>query len=996
MDQHPAASAPYDLAPDTEERIIPLKRDIRALGDLLGQALRTMEGEAFFETEEKVRQLAKDARQTGDAAVVAQLRATLAGLDSEAAVAIARCFSVYLQLVNIAEQSHRIRRMRQYESRPDARPQRSSFAELADVVAAGGVSAEEVSRLLEGLNVSLVLTAHPTESLRKTILHKHRRISDLLAEGEERVLTPREKAALDDELLREVMLLWCTNDVRPEKPGVLDEVRRGLFYIETVLADAIPEVTARLEAELRRAYPDADLRVGPILRVGSWMGGDRDGHPLITTEVTERTAALHKDLALRLHREDAWRLYRRLSVSSVVAPMPDAAHALVADVLERAGPGAVAALRGRHAGETWRRAIWAMATRLDATVSAHRARFSFLRPAEPAGGGASVYDPEGAPARRMIEGVVPYADAAELLGDLDRLADALGAAPGGEILVAGNIDRFRRRVATFGFALASIDIRQDSSVHAAVVGELLGRAGLLPEGRRYEDLDDDERVALLTREIADPRRLTGVDLGRLSEPARELLELLRLVRRLQAEVDPRIITNYVISHTEGVSDILAVSLLMKEADLLELPAGGSAGTSALDVVPLFETIGDLRAGAEICDRLVTNPVYRRQLDARGRLQEVMLGYSDSNKDGGYLTSVWEVYKAQVRLAAMADRREVRLRLFHGRGGAIGRGGGPAYSSVIAQPRGSVGGQMRLTEQGEVIGWKYGVPGMARRNLETVVSATMEASLPPLRGELYPELDSAWGTLLDALSETSRTAFRALVYETPEFIDYFRDATPISEVDLLNIGSRPARRKGGPSIDKLRAIPWHMAWVQSRALLPGWYGLGAALGGFIDAGGGLDPAVVAELAGGVADPGADPRAARVAILREGYRLWPFFSSTLDNAQMSLAKADRTVALAYSELVEDTELARRMFDRVWNEHARATAAVVEIIGAESLLEHNPVLRHSIDRRNPYVDPLHHLEIRALREQRAASEEGGATLDPLLGVTVNGIAAGMRNTG
>lgn len=993
-----AAAVPYDLAPDTEERLTPLKSDIRLLGDTLGRALRQVEGAAFFALEEEVRTLAKEARARGGKALAERLRCLLEGLDSETAVRVARCFSVYLQLVNIAEQHHRVRRMRQYAVSAGARPQRGSLAELARALSAGDVSPTRLEELLAGLEVCITLTAHPTESLRTSLLHRHRQIGRLLDDRESRRLSSVERLDIEEQLLREVVLLWCTNDVRVEKPSVLDEVRRGLFYVETVLAEAIPDVEARLEAELRRVGPGLTLPPRALLRVGSWMGGDRDGHPLITNRITEVTALLHKDLALRLHIADAQGLFRSLSLSRSVAELPPEAQVLEQRLLDRAGEPAAKALEGKHLGETWRRVLWLMIARLQANLGEHRRRR--VR------GRGSAAERDAWPPRDGAGGppvpAAPYTSAAELASDLECLRRGLVAGPGGELLVSGGLDRFIRRVHCFGFALASIDLRQHAQVHADVVGEVLDLSTTQPAKTPWRQLPQGRQLARLRREITEPGRLTGDSSSGLSRRALQTLDLLRLAHRLKRDIDPHIMDAYVISGASSQVDALNVLLLMKEAGLTHLPGRGRkprrGDVSELDVVPLFETIEDLRASAGVCAGLFADPVYRRHLAARGLRQEVMLGYSDSNKDGGYLTSRWEIYKAQVRLAEVSREAGVSLRLFHGRGGTIGRGGGPANQSILAQPRGSVGGALRITEQGEVIGFKYGTRGMAVRNLETVLAATLEASLPPLRDELYPKLDAPWAKLLDALSERSRAAYRDLVHHAPDFAEFFADATPVGEVGLLNIGSRPARRSAGGSLDQLRAIPWQMAWVQSRMLVPGWYGLGTALGDFLDDAEGVDAELAAQLesegAGGRQPrTAAARRKARLAALRGVHARWPFFRSIIDNAQMTLAKADERTARSYASLGSADQQGDSLLERIWQEHRRTCQAIVEITDTTRLLDDNPVLRHSISRRNPYVDPLHVLSVRALRAQRSAPD---ATVSPLLGVTVNGIAAGMRNTG
>ncbi len=895
-----------------------LSQTIHLLGDLLGRTIREQEGDEVFALEEEIRALAK-AQRAGDPEAGAQLRAWVEQLarEPERAQAVLKAFSNYFQLVNLAEEQQRVRvlRARTHQAEREGRPLSQSTHEAVRRLADAGWGAQEVQALLDRLYIVPVFTAHPTEAKRRTVLVQLRRIAEALFELDLHALLPAEEARLKRDIRELVVALWQTDETHDRRPTVLDEVENGLYFFANTLFDLVPRLYEELESALRSHYPEHAFRVPPFLRFGSWIGGDRDGNPFVTPEVTEQTLHEHKRLILSLYRRQLAELHDLLSMS-------------------RSRVGFSRALLDELA---------AQASDLPPEVEERLERASL----EPYRQELALIDHKLACTERGAGG---YRGPDELAADLALVRDSLRAHRG-EALADGPLRRLARQVEVFGFHLAQLDLRQHAERHRAALTELF---------RRYLDIDyaalsERDKVDLLAQEIDNPRPLTSaLD---FSPETNETLRTFRLVAHAWARNGDEAIQSYVISMTTEASHALEALLLAKDA--------GAFGK--LHIVPLFETIDDLRRAADVMERLLGVPVYRRHLEARGGQQQIMIGYSDSNKDGGYLRSNWSLYRAQRALARVCESHGVQLTLFHGRGGSIGRGGGPANRAIRAQPAHSVRGRLRFTEQGEVISGQYANPAIAHRHLEQVANAVLRSGLR----EDAPQKHDRWTEVMDALSETAYRAYRELV-EHPRFLTYFHETTPIDQVDRLNIGSRPAKRKETEGVSDLRAIPWVFAWTQPRVALPGWYGLGAALDAWF----------------------ASEGEAGLDTLRAMYRDWPFFRTLIDNAQVSLRLADLAIAPLYAELT-DAETREAIYGRLRAEYARTEAGVLRVTGQEQLLDHEPWLQRSIRLRNPYVDPLNVIQVELLRRLRDREDPDGALQAALL-QAVNGIAAGLQNTG
>lgn len=916
---------------DLQSKERQLGEDVRLLGRLLGDTLREQEGEARYALIEQIRQTAVRFRRDRDPEARQALEATLLGIDHDTAISVVRAFSFFSQLANIAEDLHHVRRRRAHQL-AGSPPQEGSLALAFARIRKAGVAVPALVETLAGTLVSPVLTAHPTEVQRKSILDAQIEVARLLVERSAAALTPDELQTNDEALRRVVLTLWQTRILRTTRLTVNDEIENGLAYFRYTFLREVPRLHARLEDMTAELLGDAAFRLPAVLRVGSWIGGDRDGNPYVTHEVTRHALRRQSTLAFDFYLEEVHRLGAELSMALRIVPVSPALAALA-----EASPD-----RSEHrSDEPYRRALIgvygrlaATALRLDQHVAEHR----------PVGEAA------------------PYAGCAEFLRDLDVIADSLQR-NGGARIARGRLRQLRRAAAVFGFHLAPLDLRQVSDVHERVVAELLARAGT-HEG--YIGLGEDGRVSVLLEELATARPLRSPFLEYGAETSREL-DTCSAAADIHRLYGLQALPNYVISKTAGASDVLEVALLLKEAGLL---SSAPAPSLALNIVPLFETIADLRGCGAVMDALFAIPRYRALLASRGGVQEVMLGYSDSNKDGGFLTSNWELYKAELALVEVFARHGVRLRLFHGRGGTVGRGGGPSYEAILAQPAGSVNGQIRITEQGEVIASKYADAEIGHRNLETLLAATLEATLLPARD--LADGGAAYHAVMEELSGQAFRAYRGLVYDTPDFAGFFRAATPIAELAELQIGSRPVSRKQSFEINDLRAIPWVFSWSLARIMLPGWYGFGAA----------VDALVKRE--GSRALP----------LLQRMYRDWPFFRSLLSNMDMVLAKCDLGIASRYAELVDDPGLRAALFGRIEAEWHSTAGHLLAITGQRELLEGNPALARSLRNRSPYIDPLNHLQVALLRRFRGGEDD--PVVKRALLLTINGIAAGLRNSG
>ncbi len=900
-----------------------LSATINLLGETLGEVLREQESPALFETEEEVRALAK-LRRTGKTVAAGRLAEAVTSLPVEAARATASAFAVYFDLVNLAEEGYRIQALRARERALHPAPIGESIGEAVGLLRSRGFTSPQMAALLTRLRVELVLTAHPTEAKRRTVLSKLQRVSEVLRRLHDPDLLPRERAAEAAALKAEITALWLTDRARTRRPAVTDEVRTGLYFVDAVFWDTVPAVAADLERALHEHYPDLTAPSG-WLTLASWIGGDRDGNPAVITPVTAETLRLHRGLAVERHRRSLREAARRLSVSGERYPPPSS----LARWLEsrRPLPEHVAYLEQRYAGEPYRLALSVLAADLEAASQ------------------------EDMTSRLLDE--APHR--ARVTADETREVLALVAQAIPPVLADDALRALRVQLESFGLHAARLDIREDSGRIAAAMAEIL--AGLGIDGA-FAGRDEPARrrlvLGLLADEAPRPSDVAGAATG---EASRETWRLFRLLGRAQGIYGRESLGPFIVSMTRGPADLLSVLLL----------AWWAGCESGLQIVPLFETLEDLDAAPRILADLFALPVYRLHLNGCGGEQMVMIGYSDSNKDGGYLAANWALYRAQESIARAVEDHGIALTIFHGRGGTVARGGGPAGRAIRAQPPGTLRGRFRVTEQGETIASRYADPALAHRHLDQIVSAVLLASASPTA----TEAPGAWHTAMDTMAVAAREAYHELVERTPGFLDYWRAATPIDEISRLRLGSRPTARRGGPlTRSAVRAIPWVFSWMQSRFNLPGWYGLGAAL--------------------------ATVEAER---LREMYAGWSFFRAILDNAEMSLLKADMGIAALYSDLVPDRALAAAVFTRIEEEYARARAVILEATGHQELMEGDPVIQRSVHLRNPYVDPLNYLQVEMLRRLRALPDSEGPEAErhrEVIVVTINGIAAGLRNTG
>ncbi|MFM9434258.1 phosphoenolpyruvate carboxylase [Janthinobacterium sp. CG_23.3] len=909
-----------------------LSGDIRQLGRLLGDAIRSHLGEVAYERIENVRQLAIRFRRDNDEQARGQLADSLQALSQEESTQLIRAFSYFSLLANIAEDQHHIRRTRAHLI-AGSKPRQGSLANAVGKVYAAD-QGDALLGFFDDAYVGPVFTAHPTEVQRKSILNCQMSIARLLNERDRYQMTPEEAAHNEEALSRGIMTLWQTRLLRNTKLSVMDEVENGLSFFDHTILTELPQMYSSLETMLaQRDERWVDTELPTFMKVGSWIGGDRDGNPFVTAAVLRSTLQRQSDKALDFYLGELHKLASQLSLAEKL----NACTGALRQLAERSADQSPHRL-----DEPYRRAIYGIHARVEAT-----------RAGMAAGAGA----PRAAGANAAE---APYASAAELLAELDVVHQSL-VHNGLRTLARGRLRQIRRAVKVFGFSLAPLDLRQNSDVHERVIGELF--ASVRP-GLAYQGLPEDQRVDLLLSELGSPRLLVS-PYQTYSEETLSELDIFRAIKEAHRTYGPESVPNCIISKAASVSDLLEVALLLKEVGLLSQ----QDGTLDVNIIPLFETIDDLRAGPDIMARAFGLPLYRRLLESRGNQQEVMLGYSDSNKDGGFLTSGWELYKAEIDLVSVFKQHRIQLRLFHGRGGSVGRGGGPSYEAILAQPAGAVQGQIRLTEQGEVITAKYANPEVGRRNLEVLAAATIEASL------LHPQRPEPSGAYLGAMEELSGEAlrsYRSLVYETDGFEKYFWESTVIAEIAALNIGSRPASRKKSTSIEDLRAIPWVLSWAQCRLMLPGWYGFGSAVRHYL-----------------AAHPADGP-----ALLREMYRDWPFFTSLLSNMDMVLAKSDIAIAGKYAALVKDAALRVAIFERIRAEHTRTLDALKLITGQEELQQANPLMQRSIRHRFPYIDPLNHLQVELLQRFRDGRQDDKARTG--IHLSINGIAAGLRNSG
>ena len=910
-----------------------LSADIHLLGDLLGGTIRRLAGDEAYALVEEVRASAKELRSHPSVTEARRLRDRLGMLELPALRTLIRSFSLYFDLINLAEQRARLRSLRQRALAPGATVSEGAEAALRQL-RERGLDAGQVFTLLQNGLIAPVFTAHPSESRRRTIREKLDAICRQLDQMEYTQLVPQERTAALAEIAEEVETFWLSDLVRGERPSVLDEVAQGLGVVGDTLFEVVPRLYRKMEAALQRVYPEAATASVPsFLRFGGWIGGDRDGNPNVTHDVTAEAVRMQQEAVLRQYLVRVEELGRRMSHSAqFIAP--------AAAPLDP--PGLIPDAPASKKHEPFRDRCRAIAARLTRTLDSVQTL-------------CLQWTAEDCPPSPFI-----YSHRRELLADLTSLAADLRRA-GAEAAASGPLHDLIRLVEVFGLHMLTLDIRQHSARHGQALDEIFAWAGICP---RYLKWTANERFDALVKELGQTRPLIPSHLP-FTPATREVVQTFRTLAALLEQQCPEAVENYIISGATEPAHLLEVLLFAREARLFR-PA---EGVSRLNVVPLFEDRESLRGAQTIMQRLLSLPIYRKHLGLRGNVQEVMIGYSDSNKETGFLQSAWLLHQAQRSLGDTARRTGVRVQIFHGRGGAIGRGGGPANRAILAQPHDTVDGRLRFTEQGEMMADRYGSGGVAERHLEQIVNAVLRTSGPGDEDRPIPP----WERLLERLAERACRHYRTLVYETPEFLTYFEMATPIAEIGQLKIASRPPRR-GGPTagIDQLRAIPWVFSWMQSRHTLPGWYGLGSAVLEYL------------------AEQPDDRE-----VLAVMYQRWPFWQTLIDNAQMILSKADMTIARLYADLVEDQALAGRIYDRIALEYERTVEVIRLITGQAELLDNVPILKRSILQRNPYVDPLSFVQLVLLRRLRGAAEPSAELLTGVL-ESINGVASGLKNTG
>lgn len=912
----------------------PLRRDVKFLGKILGDVLIMQEGEALFQHVERIRESTKELRSTFGPQVLRDAKAQISSLTPEMRKNVIRAFAIYFQLVNIAEQHHRVRRNRHYRRSPKGEVQPFSIESAIKRLKEKGASVAQVQETLSHLALELTITAHPTEAVRRTILDIHQRIAQDLMLLDDPQLTEARQEQIRERLIGEVHTLWQSDELRERKPTVLDEVRNGLFYVDETLFDVLPVVYQELERCLQQYYPDTNWQVPTFLRFGSWIGGDRDGNPSVTPEVTWETLRMQRQVIIKKYEQSIEQLLAKLSYSaSKVQFDEELIHSTAQDrstvqLGDDLSPW-------RNSKEVYRQKLIFMLAKLKHTRRGHKERGC-------------------------------YANSRQFLADLRCIEQSLHSHHA-EVVAKQLVSPLIRQVELFGFHLFTLDIRQHSGEHEKAIAEILAKLGL---ESAYAELDEEAKINCLTQLLDDPRPLTSTFMDYSPDTAK-CIALFQMIKQAKDEFGEDAIRNYLISMTQGTSDLLEVVLLAKEVGLFQRRQDEKI--SRLHVVPLLETIDDLHRAEEIMERYFQHPAFVPNQQCEVPSQEVMLGYSDSNKDGGVISANWELYRAQLNLSKLAKKYGLATKFFHGRGGALGRGGGPLHKSIMASPYEAVIGGVKITEQGEVLSSRYALKPIALRSLEQATSALIYSCYKALQNESLVTVKPTWSHAIEQMSKHSLAGYQQLVFEDNGFIDFFQSATPLPEIGELKIGSRPARRKNSQQLADLRAIPWVFAWTQARFLFPAWYAAGTGIAKYL-----------AKEKDGLKH------------LQEMYQKWPFFQSLLDNLQMALAKADLVIANEYMYLVQDQTVGARIFANIAQEYERTSTNVLQITGHSELLEHIPVIKESIRLRNPYVDPMSFIQVILLQEQRASqADDDSERLEQVL-LTINGIAAGLRNTG
>lgn len=911
----------------------PLRRDVKFLGKILGDVLIMQEGEELFHHVEQIRESTKELRSSFQPEVLRRCKEQIEQLSPKMRRNVIRAFAIYFQLVNIAEQNHRVRRHRYYRRSKSGKLQPFSIESAIRRLKEKGMSSEQVSQILEYLSLELVITAHPTEAVRKTILDIHHRIAKDLMYLDDPYQTEDEKEELRERLIAEVTALWQTDELRERKPTVLDEVRGGLFYVDETLFDVLPEVYQELERCLRLYYPEKDWHVPSFLRFGSWIGGDRDGNPAVTPEVTWKTLQMQRDLIIKKYEGRIRRLIQKLSYSTQKVSIPDElVQSIAQDRSSVQLDGGITEWRNRH--ELYRQKLIYMLAKLRHT-------------------------------RKGFKEKGHYFDSNQFLEDLRCIQRSLSQHHA-NLVAQQEVCPLIRQVELFGFHLFTLDIRQHSAEHEKALTEILATLGMVPA---YDQLDEQEKVKCLTELLQDPRPLTSAYMN-YSEETERCMELFRTIKRIKEEFGEDAIHNYLISMTQGTSDLLEVVLLAKEVGLYQQQSGKKI--TRLHVVPLLETIDDLHRAEEIMRAYFRHPAFVPSTRGKVPTQEVMLGYSDSNKDGGVISANWELYQAQLNLRNLAQEHGIVVKFFHGRGGALGRGGGPLHQNIMASPFEAVIGGVKITEQGEVLSSRYLLKPIALRSLEQATSALIFTCSKALKNEKPLHLKKEWLEAITQVSDVALHKYQKLVFEDEKFLSFFQSATPLPEIGELKIGSRPSHRRKTQKFEDLRAIPWVFAWTQARYLFPAWYAAGTGIDEYVR---------------------KNPQGLKC--LREMYHQWPFFHSLINNLQMALAKADLVIAHEYKGLVNDRSAGAHIFQLIAEEFELTIKHVLSITEQDSLLDHIPVIQESIRLRNPYVDPMSLIQVILLKKRRNNQQDQGDLLEDVL-LTINGIAAGLRNTG
>ncbi len=902
-----------------------LSATIHLLGDLLGRVISEQESPEIFELEERIRQSAK-ARRAGDTLAGRVLANEVSRLDIQSARPVAAAFSLYFDLVNLAEEHYRVSVLRQLERENYPEPVHDSIGEAIAVLQARGVTSPQMAELLENLHIELVLTAHPTEAKRRTILSKLHRIAEVLHGLSSQDALPTEKDELKRALYAEITAFWLTERARTIHPAVTDEVRTVLYFVDEVFWEVLPRIYSDLDRALERYYPGLSVE-RPWITLASWVGGDRDGNPNVVHAVTAETLRLHRGLAVQRHRPAIQDLARRLSLNDRSVPPPDELLGWLE--ARRPFPSHVAYLEQRYSHEPYRLLLSLLAN--DLTEASKDDVTGNLLGSQVSARGLTVDD---------------------FLQPLEIIRRTIPAA-----LSRDQVRLVIHQLQIFGLHAARLDIREDARRLNAALGEILRALGMHTD---FEGADPAERMALLSRLCSQPPPNLADQVG-VTPSTAETWALFQLIGRAWRIYGRDLFGPFIISMTSSPADVLSVLLL----------AQWSGCSDGLQIVPLFETMSDLHDAGKTLAELFKQDAYHQHLGSCDGQQMVMIGYSDSNKDGGYLAANWALYQAQESIVQVCREHGVRLTLFHGRGGTVARGGGPANRAIRSQPSGTISGRFRVTEQGEVIHSRYGSKPLAHRHVEQIVNAVLLASCPQT-GDMAQEIRPVWREMLDKIAVVSHRVYRSLVYETPGFLQFWRHATPIDEITRLQIGSRPvARQQGGSEMLTIRAIPWVFSWMQSRFNLPGWFGLGAGLSAL----------------------------ASHDLMQEMYASWSFFKALLDNAEMSLLKADMEIAGLYADLVPDKQLAHQVLGQIESEYDKTRRVVLAVTGHQELMDGEPGIKRSIQLRNPYVDPLNYIQVAMLRRLRALANpdgEEGQALRQIILITINGIASGLRNTG